>query len=289
MFKIFTYSRFVVVSSRPTKNTDYISNMLIEATLQKLGLNEKEVGVYLSLLKHGEGTGYLVAKDLGMKRSSVYFLLDELRKKGLVTRIPKSGRQVFIPKHPKILMEDTQRLMIGIETIIPKLLALTPTNNEPKVTFLEGDNAYFEAMEERMRLATKETESVGFFAYVEPMTPELEEINLRSFGAVSEKSQGVRALTVDHPVIREYVSKIHAFPQYRVRLLPFDKYSSRTSIEAISNVVFIYANDANQIIKIENENLAHTVKQIFEMMWSYTEILGCDEYPKSSQKNNKKS
>lgn len=248
-----------------------IFNMIVESTLQKLGLNEKEIEVYLTLIKEGEGTGYSIAKLLGKKRSSIYFLLEELRKKGLVNRIPKSGKQIFVPKHPITLMEDTQRLAFDVEEMIPQLMALSPTKDAPKVTFLEGKKGYFQAMDDKEKLANKDTELMGFFCYHDNPPTDLVEANKKSFSTVISNSAGARVLTPDHPVMRKQVPGYITHPNYHVRFLPFDRYSSKTSIESIGDTVFIFSNGFDQIIKIKNEELAKTVRQIFEFVWDVSE------------------
>ena len=62
--------------------------------LVKVGLNEKESRVYLALLELGSGTAYAVAKKAGIKRPTAYIVLDELRKRGLVLKIPKSKNTI---------------------------------------------------------------------------------------------------------------------------------------------------------------------------------------------------
>ena len=248
--------------------TVYILHMLVETTLQKLGLSEKETGVYLCLLGHGEGTGYLIAKRLRIKRPTAYFLLEELRKKGLVTRIPKGRRQVFIPKHPDKLLEDTQRLALDVEAIIPKLLSITPGTNESKVTLLEGEEGYLSALEDKVNLASTSTELLGFLAYSDNPPQYITDANVDSFrGIIQKKKSNIRVLTPDHPVTRQYTVRLADVPEYQVRFLPFEKYPSKTSIETIGDVVFIFSFESGQVVKIENKDLALTVRSIFAMMW----------------------
>ena len=52
-------------------------------SIKDLGLNDKEAKVYLALLKFGEANVSDIADEAGMKRPTVYVILDEIRKKGL--------------------------------------------------------------------------------------------------------------------------------------------------------------------------------------------------------------
>ena len=57
--------------------------MNIIKNLQSLGFSEKESKVYFTLLKIGPSTAYKIAKQSGLKRPTVYIILEELRKKDL--------------------------------------------------------------------------------------------------------------------------------------------------------------------------------------------------------------
>ncbi|PLX27027.1 hypothetical protein C0581_03815 [Candidatus Parcubacteria bacterium] len=48
------------------------------ATLKNLGLSDIEAGVYLSLLKLGGSQASKIAKDVGIKRTTVYPILKKL-------------------------------------------------------------------------------------------------------------------------------------------------------------------------------------------------------------------
>lgn len=50
--------------------------------LKRIGLTELEAKCYLSLIEHGEQTGYEVAKNISSSRSNVYSSLSSLSKKG---------------------------------------------------------------------------------------------------------------------------------------------------------------------------------------------------------------
>ncbi len=58
---------------------------MINELLAKLGLNEKEIEVYLTVLQHGKITPTALAKVVGINRTTVYSVAKELVQKGLIT------------------------------------------------------------------------------------------------------------------------------------------------------------------------------------------------------------
>ena len=56
--------------------------MDIQEALRNFGLNDKEARVYVALLELGQTTAYAIAERSGLKRPTVYVILDDLRQKG---------------------------------------------------------------------------------------------------------------------------------------------------------------------------------------------------------------
>ena len=63
----------------------------IKEILTGIGLRDKEVQVFLSLLKRGSGTVGQIALDSGVTRTHIYEILEQLEKQGLVTQVKTAG------------------------------------------------------------------------------------------------------------------------------------------------------------------------------------------------------
>ena len=61
-------------------------------TLSHIGLSEKEVHVYVALAELESGTAYQIALACDVKKPTVYVILEDLRKKGLVLKIPHAKK-----------------------------------------------------------------------------------------------------------------------------------------------------------------------------------------------------
>jgi sugar-specific transcriptional regulator TrmB len=117
--------------------------------LEQLGFSEKEISVYLEVLRHGKITPTRVAKITGINRSTVYAVAEDLNSKGIITK--EIGQKIvhFVAKPvdemESICDEDRRKLerkkKIVQEAI--KELEQYPKNSQysvPKIRFIEEDN-----------------------------------------------------------------------------------------------------------------------------------------------------
>jgi len=72
----------------------------IELELRKLGLNEKEVGVYLAGLELGASSVKNIAQKIKIPRPTVYEIIKSLEKKRLFTEIKEKKKRYFLAQSP---------------------------------------------------------------------------------------------------------------------------------------------------------------------------------------------
>jgi sugar-specific transcriptional regulator TrmB len=96
----------------------------IEEELTKIGLSEKESAVYGACLELGPSGALQIARRTGLKRPTVYVILDQLKKRGLIELQLHGLKQKFAAASP-----DQFDAMIGeqkkrFDAILPDMLAL---------------------------------------------------------------------------------------------------------------------------------------------------------------------
>ena len=69
--------------------------------LEQLGLSQREINIYLALLKLGSASIRDIAAQAGINRGTTYETLKELASKGVVSYFPKGKRRIFLPNHRK--------------------------------------------------------------------------------------------------------------------------------------------------------------------------------------------
>ncbi|KKW21470.1 MAG: Transcriptional regulator, TrmB [Parcubacteria group bacterium GW2011_GWB1_52_7] len=242
--------------------------MQITEALGNLGLNEKEARVYVALLQIGRGSAYAVAEKAGLKRPTTYVILGELMQKGLVLKVPRARKQMFIAKSPEeFFMEAEERLRMA-KAMLPQLVAMSDKEGKQfKTLYYEGMKGTREMYKE-INSRMKGKEVLGFYGKVSGKMPsELDEY----FHELNEirKRIGItmRGMTPDDPSLTWYRERLSYFG-HSFKYLALKDYSGDASVEIGDDFIQIYSLNYLQGVHIENPDIAHTMRQIFEMVWS---------------------
>lgn len=241
--------------------------MSLATTLQKLGIKKTESEIYLHLVRRGSATGYQVSNELSLKRSTVYSALERLRSKGLARRVPQPGKQLYLPKDPRELVTETKTLADELDTILPKLLALSGTETKPNITYLEGEEAVSEAHKAFEHRARRDDTIVGFYAYEDHPSEELDDSVMQHLTYLKQKQVVWKWLSPDHVSNHQMGKRMEQQYNWEARFLPFDQYPSKISVDCLRNLTRIISRSKQQAILIENEDIANWVRYLFNMMW----------------------
>ena len=245
--------------------------MEIIPTLKQLGFSEKEIKVYLTLLKNGPSSVRTLAKASGINRGTTYDILKSLKQNGLVSYYHKDTKQFFVSEDPSALhktleqrIENLKEVKQSLTKVIPELKSLfNEAGDKPVVKFYEG------------------FQGVKFV--------------LSNVLDVTESSIGKIYYVFSSAAIRDYLYKDKAFPNFtkerikrkiKVKAIGLGhkgtvaelsekkslntKKSSPTYILIYpGRVAMISVNSAKQPLAliIEDEALFATQKQLFEFIW----------------------
>lgn len=92
--------------------------------LKDIGLTDQEAIIYLSLLKTGGSTASLVAKDVGIKRTTVYAILKGMTQKGFLTTYYRKSKQFFYAERPQRVANHFEKKIASFVEAIPLLESL---------------------------------------------------------------------------------------------------------------------------------------------------------------------
>ncbi|MCX6739840.1 MAG: hypothetical protein NTZ49_01260 [Candidatus Parcubacteria bacterium] len=70
--------------------------MLLPQVLTNLGLNDKESKVYLACLELGTSSILEIAKKSGVNRGTIYYIIEELKQKQLISQTTKKKRYYML-------------------------------------------------------------------------------------------------------------------------------------------------------------------------------------------------
>lgn len=114
--------------------------------LKNLGLNDKEIMIYTTLIKSGASSVRSIAEISEINRGTVYDILKKLQETGLVSYYHEKTKQKFVAESPDKLMklvEDEESKIRNVKddlcSLIPELKSLQGRDDEAPVTkFYEG-------------------------------------------------------------------------------------------------------------------------------------------------------
>ncbi len=95
--------------------------------LRGIGLSDHEIGVYTGLLKTRGSSASELAKETGLKRTTVYPILENLIEKGIVSSYKKGSKAFFAPLAPNKLVSLYEHRLESLTNLVPVLEKLQGT------------------------------------------------------------------------------------------------------------------------------------------------------------------
>lgn len=116
--------------------------MKLEKLLQQIGLSKNEAMVYLASLESGLSSAQNIALKANLPRTTVYSVLKELVKKGIVAQSLIKGKTRFLASEPERLRSTLSELQNKLEDAMPQFKAIqNEGETNPKILFYEGKHA----------------------------------------------------------------------------------------------------------------------------------------------------
>lgn len=237
----------------------------IKNTLTNIGLTQHEAAAYVALQQMGKGSADSVASRAQIKRSTAYLALESLLRQGLVGKVPRARKMLFLAKDPAELREREAARYQAVDRLVPMLRAMAAEADHFGTRLYEGTEGLKSAYQFRQD-ELHDTEFVGFFGYVADMDQELERF-IEKWNEVNA-SQNIRsrAIVPDHPSLENFrvLDKAHA---RQVKVIKKDEYPSNISIEVYEQFVRIVLFKDQAALIVESKALALALRSVFEMVW----------------------
>ncbi len=238
--------------------------MQAQSALRPLGLSPEESELYVLLNRRGASDARRLAAELGIKRTSVYAMLDRLCEKGFVQqRVTKNGREY--------LAERPQKVKLTQEKKIAQFTALIPWLESQATREAQTEGVrFFETRQELKQwylgmlneYAGRSYRIIGTQQDWYRLDPDFLEAIHRTF-----KEKRLRAqilFSADTP--RLYQEKEKAI--YRdVRYLP-KAYTFRTTIDLFDDQVLLVSPEQRAVaVVISNPAMMDVFDAIFRCLW----------------------
>jgi len=237
---------------------------------KNLGVNQKEMETFLKLLELGAQPVSVIARHMSVPRSSMYLILENLKKVGIVEEFDRAGMRYFkcipVSAIADVLAAKESKIrqtMNILDKNLPQLKALENTFSiTPKVKFFEGKEAVMKMYEGILK-------EKGFDAYFNPQVENpVMEIYFKKVEKVIKASRlNVRELVIDCPKGRRYAKDCNS-KNHKIKLLPKDAMFNSDNFICDDRICMVsYDEKEVSAVVIFSEQLVKTQKAIFEQLW----------------------
>jgi len=239
--------------------------------LERIGLNEKEAGVYVALLEMGDATVQQIALKTGLKRATTYIIIEGLIKKGLASILTKKKKNYYLIEHPSqllSLLEDEKNAVEVkinlVKNLLPELEILEKlTQERTKVRFFEGLEGIRMIQKDIIRTRPKVTDSIYNLNQVVENFPPTDNDHRQIVNRLKIKS---RTLVIYDP--KQPVPKLPILNYGERKYLPLNKFPFHADFAIYGDKVALVAIRKKMIgLIIENSDIAQGIKSLFELAW----------------------
>jgi sugar-specific transcriptional regulator TrmB len=239
--------------------------------LSDLGYTEKQAVVYVSLLEIGESLPSTIARKSGLKRPTVYVILEQLKDRGLVSHSIKKKTTYFNAVDPQLLLEDQKRRFKRLEKSLPEFVGLRQRYAvTPHMSVFEGSEGIINIMEDTLKTEGEiYCWSSGNEAYEQQV---FRDYHPRYVEKKNRKGIWIRGL-FQYDEVGVDLKRKGDRDCREVYLIPGDKFPFENEINIYDDKVSIISHKDQVGVIIQNEAIANTQRSIFEFAFEYAKML----------------
>lgn len=240
--------------------------------LKQIGLTEKGAAVYLACLQLGVGSVVEIAKLSQLKRPTVYLILDDLGKAGLVSQTKKGEKNLFKAERPQKIITDLETKQELIREALPSLEAIYNLDvAKPNIKIGEGTEAVSRAYGSIFTyLSLHPEEELVIFGSLKDAMVSFEHEVVDFFHRAMAKSRNVvREIgNDDHQTRKYYRDSFRLNSRHDIKLIRNQGRFFQTDNMIYGNTLVVFSlGEQIFVTTIESANIAETYKTLFNLAW----------------------
>ena len=247
--------------------------MNLEQILTSCGLDDKESKVYLANLKLGQSTVNTIAKTSGLKRTTVYFVLNRLQEKSLVNMRQTKKVTYYSTISPSRILTRLQKQTENFREALPELEKLrTPHHLTPKVEMYEGIESMRQAYQEAEKYLSKPDGVLYFGSFKHFLNDErfkdLLDWWIDLLKDKKNKSQElIDSQELSHSTYLEKVTK-NGNPNQKIKRIPRQMhFIGNDNLIYGENVALFSVQKEIFVVIIRSKEIANNLRVLFDLAW----------------------
>lgn len=252
-----------------SKYASLLGNEDVELLQQTLGLRVAELSVYLAALELGGAHAQELSRKSGVRRTSLYNFLATLEEKHLISLIKKGKRKFYVASGPASVLQSERSQLVALEKLLPELLAISnAAKHKPRVRFHEGIQGMQEIYNEMLHdkniiFAWEDLESMF------SLMPKSFTTNYPIRRAA--KNIPLRSIVRDSRFARKFCAENNKSLARDSRFINSEHFGTDIEIFGDKVAFFSLRKYAPFGVLIEDKDLAHTLKIIWQAQWDQLE------------------
>lgn len=238
--------------------------MDIQTALMEYGLDEKEIKIYLVLLKHGKISAHDLSRHTGILRQTTYDSLSKLQQRGLVSQIIENKKTYFFIESPDSLIKSLKQKEKNIQDVLPELNSIINiSNKDTTARQYKGLNG--------LRLIYEDfLESKTVLKTIHPDIPEkiMQEYFIANF-TVKRIEKKIPILLLKEKIVTEFQKNINSDKaKFREVRLSGELKNIKTHITMYDNKIAFINYDSEPVgVIIEDKFMKESQENLFDIIW----------------------
>ncbi len=230
----------------------------VQEILQDLGFEEREVRIYLALLKNYSLTALQISKEVRIDRTTTYDILERLINKGIVSTSVRNGTKHFTALKPRELLLHFKEKYGLLANILPELNKITSQTKEPvRCELFQGKDGLKIVLKDLIN-SKKDYEVIGIRKEYEDILGYFNEQGVLKLDQFKVKEYGLVEKEIKFNKLKQGVYR------YLNRKLP----SPVTTLIYDNKVIFFIWTEPYFAILVENKIFAKGQEEYFNMLWA---------------------
>ncbi len=232
----------------------------------EIGLRETEAVIYLEALSLGPTTILTLAKHTQIKRTTIYSVVEELQKRGLMNIEMRGFKKLYVVESPAGIERLLNQQREKLQRALPDLEALYNfTGDGSSLKYYEGLEAV-KAVYEGLIRDIRPHEDYLILSDLKRWLEQDPDYFLDFLRRRAKLNINIRMLAQDSAIAREH-QRIQRTLNERIRILPKETQLTTNLVITPQRVVVHQIIPPIFAIVIENQSIIQMHKEQFEIMW----------------------